>query len=478
MSPKKQTQHGEEPSGSRKLGRRSRKSHKSLSSNTPTTNNTKADCKSTTKIQAVVDKRVLSLSMLKPTQINSGSAVWYVTSQEEPDDIEKLITEDVFDNIQWECENMLSGIIVRKRQIKNVTNLISSVQKTGSQNNVENNSEQPMIVAKVNAKIFHDDECSSNLNSVEYEYDSSENELPPAAESAKRFWSLVKHYIADVREEDLKWLEDLVMSYDSKLDKIPPLGEHYTKRWVKEELKMQNQQASSSHQPNIKTRLADRVSPDVVELINRANNAARFGNGSTQIYQKIIAALLEHSNMSQNNNDNDSDIDGDAEDKPEEMSNFCEEFYREQNIKKQLQKLGLIGNKGKPVTSPSSLPHSSSQATNENDEILEELVKCDAALSNLQEMNKNHLTILLQKCRERQSQQKKKNRLQKLDNQILNIKKQGNSQKKDGKTAQTRKEYENMRFLLDKRSKYLMRLQSYNTDPTKNDDSELSDEDE
>jgi len=479
MSSKKQTQRFGEPSGSKKSARRVRKSHKLLSSNTPTTNNIKADSKSTTQINAVVDERVLSLSRLKRTQINYGSAVWYVTNQEEPEDIQKLITDDILDRIQWECESMLNGIIVRKKQIKNVSNLISSVQQAGSPNNVKNNYGQPMIVAKVKAEIFHDDECPSNLNNVEYEYDPPENELPPnQTESAKQFWSLVETYLADVSEEDLKWLEDLVMSYGSKLEKIPPLGEHYTKRWVEEELNMQNQQASSSHQPNIKTKLADRVPPNVVELINRVNNAARGGNESTQIYQKVIAALFEHTNISQNDDDNDSDIDGDAEDKPEEMSNVCEEFYREQNIRKQLQKLGLIGNNGMPVTSPSSLTHSSSQATNENDEILEELVKCDAALSNLQAMNKNHLTELLERCRERQSHQKKIKKLQKLDNQILNIKKQSSSQKKGRKIAQTRKEYENMRFLLNKRSNYLKRLQSYNTDPTDNDDSELSDEDE
>lgn len=482
MSSKNQTQCGEEPSGIRKSTRKRRpKLRQSLSpnKNSASTSNIKAGRKSTTKIHTVVDERVLALSRLKPIEIRHDSAIQYVLNQEEPDDIEQLITDDILDQIQWECESMLTGVIVRKKQIKNVLNMLSSEQESGSQNKVENNCKQSMILAKDAAEIFHDDECSSNLNNVEFENDSPENEeLPPTqSESAKKFWSLVEPYLADVSEEDINWLEDLVMSYSSKLGKIPPLGEHYSKRWVQEELKMQDQQASSSHQPNIKTRLADRVPPNVVELVNRVNNAARGGNESMPLYQKIVAAILEHSNVFQNDIDNDSEIDGVAEDRPEEMSNVCEEFYGEQNIRKQLQKLGLIGNQGKPVTSPSSLPHSSSQASNECDEILEEIVKCDAALSNLREMNKNHLTILLERCHERHSMLKKKKKLQKLENQILNLKKQGNSQKKNVKTGQTSNANEDMRFLLNKRSNYLKRLQSCATDPTSIDDSELSDED-
>jgi transcriptional adapter 3 len=74
-----------------------------------------------------------------------------------------------------------------------------------------------------------------------------------------------------------QWLEDLVKSYspNQKLYEVPPLGEHYAKNWAKEELEMQKSQSSCSPRPiSKKLKLAERVSPEVVELVNRANAAA------------------------------------------------------------------------------------------------------------------------------------------------------------------------------------------------------------
>lgn len=69
-------------------------------------------------------------------------------------------------------------------------------------------------------------------------------------------------------------MEDLVKSYttDKNLYEIPPLGEHYSKIWAKEELEIQKTQSSCSPRPVKRPKLAERISPDVVELLNKINS--------------------------------------------------------------------------------------------------------------------------------------------------------------------------------------------------------------
>lgn len=65
-------------------------------------------------------------------------------------------------------------------------------------------------------------------------------------------------------------------SYDTnkKLYEVPPVGEHYAKVWAKEELEMQKAQSSCSPRSTKRLKLIERISPDVVELVNKANTAA------------------------------------------------------------------------------------------------------------------------------------------------------------------------------------------------------------
>lgn len=468
MSSKKQTpQRGRETRGKEKSARRSPNLHQPSSSNTVTINDIEEDSASTIQMDTVVKEREMSSSILQPFTFKRNSAILSILRQNE--NSEYKISDSELDRVQWELESLLSKVLECKNTIRNELNLYGSGQMANSQCQIAKNSKLHMNKAKV-AEILSDNECSSDYL-TDVEYNSPEKELPP--NKTKPFWSVVKPFLAHVSQEDLNWLENLVMSYGSKnkLSQIPPLGEHYSKFRAKVELGMQNQQASTSNQPNMNTKLATQVPTNMVELINRVKNAVRNGNESTPIYQEVTTALLEHSKMFQNNVHDDSDIDDDDDVK------YKSDEMETQNIIKLLQTLELSPNYDKSVKSSSSIPDSSSQDIDDNDEILEELTKCDAALSNLQKMNKDHLTKLLEICRKDFCLQKKKKKLQKIDNQILNFKKQRNfSKKKKMKTTKMCKNSEDMRVLLNKRSNYLMRLQSYNVNPTNIDDSESSDE--
>lgn len=54
----------------------------------------------------------------------------------------------------------------------------------------------------------------------------------------------------------------------------------------------------------------------------------------------------------------------------------------------------------------------------ERDEVLDEILKCDKMLVQLREMNKNHLTILLHRCRIDYRKQGIKKKLEKVNNEV------------------------------------------------------------
>lgn len=124
------------------------------------------------------------------------------------------------------------------------------------------------------------------------------------------------------------------------------------------------------------------------------------------------------------------------------MSNTCKEFYAEQNVKKQLNKLGLMGRYSKmvPPTTPFAEPSSSTKPDDvlkiknyflnyyyfiicicfkEQDEILDEILKVDRELAQLREVNKNSLTKLLNKCHIDYRQQIVKNKIDIVNEKVL-----------------------------------------------------------
>lgn len=69
-----------------------------------------------------------------------------------------------------------------------------------------------------------------------------------------------------------QWLKNKVKSYDftKKQQDIQPLGEHYSKKWAKYELEMRKFQSPCSSSQGIE-KLNEKISPDIVELVNGVN---------------------------------------------------------------------------------------------------------------------------------------------------------------------------------------------------------------
>lgn len=84
----------------------------------------------------------------------------------------------------------------------------------------------------------------------EYEFTeeaTGEAALPriPRNDAPDRFWSSVEPYCAEITNDDLKSLEEmLTVGSDDDADyyKVPPLGKHYSLRWAHEDLQAEQKE--------------------------------------------------------------------------------------------------------------------------------------------------------------------------------------------------------------------------------------------
>lgn len=60
----------------------------------------------------------------------------------------------------------------------------------------------------------------------------------PKNDAVNRFWASVEPYCADITNEDVKVLEDILTTHDEEADyfRVPPLGKHYAEKWAEEDL--------------------------------------------------------------------------------------------------------------------------------------------------------------------------------------------------------------------------------------------------
>jgi len=383
-------------------------------------------------LKKFLEERELALHKLNNMERKTNAIKSVIKKHNENPDY--FLPDNDLDSIQKELETLLTSTILRDTIIKNEC---SSFELLQSNSLSESTIEYPTLTT-INSEVATTNKLQKNYIPKKFK---CEDPPPISNISTKNFWSYVQPYLAHVTENDLKWLEDMVKSYDNPLCAIPPLGEHYANNWAQKEFKKEQPSTAQYKQ----------ISPYVMDLLDKINNIIHDEKSSTSIFQKIVMALSENAqkNFKEDLSDHNSEED------PQEISNVCENSFTEQNVKKQLYQMGLVGDYVIPELSGTK------GNSDDCDEILEELNECNAKLAKLQEINKNHLTELLVKCRKGYDQENIRSKLRNVDEKILKVKSQNSVFPNDHNvTYKFLKEKKKMKSLLKIRAEYVRQLNS------------------
>ena len=128
-------------------------------------------------------------------------------------------------------------------------------------------------------------------------------------DASNKFWGYVEPYCADLTMEDIKTLED---SLTSKVDvneyfKIPPLGQHYSEVWAKEDLVEEHQQSMKIDKKKINNNNNNNnnngsITLDTLtSLVDGKDSTATLNNDELCPYGKftkiLVAALVDENIM-------------------------------------------------------------------------------------------------------------------------------------------------------------------------------------
>nr|XP_054757526.1 transcriptional adapter 3-like isoform X1 [Lytechinus pictus] len=248
------------------------------------------------------------------------------------------ISLEELDCLQLELETMLAAVTRRIRQIqqevqsmadlqevkkekkgnKPVNDLFSQDKKedsttgsgtpSGKRGRTEEKSEKPPKKMKESSgkggSTAHPRGGSNRPKAKSmHEYEFTDDPLADAApprmprnDTIDRFWASVEPYCADITNEDLKVLDELIKSgeEESEYFKVPSLGKHYSVRWAHEDLLEEQREGG---------RITDKKkgpSPNSKEAKSMLKKADRpdddccpFGT----LTQRLISALVEENIM-------------------------------------------------------------------------------------------------------------------------------------------------------------------------------------
>ncbi|CAH0383346.1 unnamed protein product [Bemisia tabaci] len=444
----------------------------------------------------------LSFPVLKPVDKSKRLPCYSAVLNKSKD--EGITMEDL-DGLQLELETMLSSVAVRTRTLTSEIAALNVLEeqrdkkgqlallkikkkkteeksKLNKQREISNTADtqnsSPRSKLKSNASSGKNSPPSTSQHPSTKSGEPSKMPFIPRIDTPNKFWAFVGTYCADVTPEHIQYLESLLkmQENDEELMKIPPLGEHYSKKWKEEEMdSLKNNlspsktpKPSKAHMENDVKDMLKKVDPSIKDLV------------STPIAQRLMASLIEENvslplqeSFSMNKVKTEGGDNGEMADSKSptakrlklsnstdekeiksESENMCDCTLRkipqyhsadcfDKSVCKMLETAGIL----EPGTADDE----------ENDEILKEIKNVQQQLKNISAENEKRLRELIETAKKEMTRQEIQKSLDELNDEIIDVYKKINGMKQQGETP-SKKDREKAWKLLTEREKIMSSL--------------------
>ncbi|XP_012285754.1 transcriptional adapter 3-B [Orussus abietinus] len=333
--------------------------------------------------------------------------------------VEEGVVMDDLDTLQLELEMLLSSVVVRNRTLQEEITSLSSAEerrdrrsKSGKslslldkrpreerakpkETTTKIQSPLPARLSKQRTVGTPSNQIVPNPHKIT-RVNRSKTDVPN--ETTNKFWASVDPYCTDIVPDDIKLLEELIATHSDlgEFKKIPPLGRHYSLLWAHDDLS-QEEDAANPNRDKKKNR------SDASLLVSKAD---RKGNGIVgPLTQRLVSALLEE-NVYVGNNNTDGKLFRDGDPPVLRDLTVQNSMNLELRMHKELVEQGI-------------LEADAQKKSQEDDEILLEIKRCQQELSALSNHNVAQLKRLLNLAQEESKRQALKRRIAVVDEEAV-----------------------------------------------------------
>ncbi|GFY72066.1 transcriptional adapter 3 [Trichonephila inaurata madagascariensis] len=158
---------------------------------------------------------------------------------------------------------------------------------------------------------------SSNLHKSKYIPPDPHQEIPKPLknDAPSRFWSFVEPYCADITQDTIRFIEDMIVPQESdkEYQEIPELGKHYSETWPLEDLKEEIIEGSKSVENNkglFSDSAHDRTEIERILKLGEDESSSMEDKDEASLYDKLVNSLVSENLMTHSDNIMTDDCDG------------------------------------------------------------------------------------------------------------------------------------------------------------------------